>query len=354
MKMVIAGGGTGGHLFPALALATEVKKRGGEVLLLGSGRKIEKLALSQTAFPVKFLKAEGILGRRWHQKLRAGLMLLKATLKAFHILRKFSPQMVFGVGGYASFPALVAAKILRLKTALHEQNAVAGQTNLVLARLVDRVFVTFPSSVRYFPPQKTIVSGMPLREEVLKKYPKEHKGFGLLVLGGSQGARFINQLFIKIAPELKKLKGLFFIHQTGERDFERVKKAYEEAGLKAKVYPFIKEMGWAYSQADLVISRAGAASVAEICALKKPCVLIPYPYAIKDHQAANAKVLVEAGGALMLREEEISPPKFGELLHHLADDHLQREKMAQNLDGILPQNALEIILTETEALAGNA
>jgi len=354
MRMVIAGGGTGGHLFPALALAEEVKRRGGEILLLGSGRKIEKMALSETAYSVRFLRAEGISGRRWYQKIRAGMKLSSATLKALQILRDFSPQVVFGVGGYASFPTLMAAKILGLKTALHEQNAIPGRANLVLGRLVDRVFVTFPSSARFFSSSKVTVSGMPLRKEIFKEYRRVHGGFGLLVIGGSQGARFINELFMKLAPELRELQGLFFIHQTGEKDFSRVKMAYERLGLQAEVHPFIKEMGWAYSQADLVVSRAGAASVAEICALRKPSILIPYPYAIKDHQAANAKVLVQAGGALMFREEEIRPEEFGKLLFELAKDPLRREKMAQNLQNVLPQNALETILAETEALVGNA
>ena len=352
--MVIAGGGTGGHLFPALALAEEIVKRGGEVLLVGSGRKVEEMALADTGLPVKYLQAEGVCGRRFHRKLIAAGKLLSATVRAFSILKSFSPRMVFGVGGYASFPTLLAAKFLGLKTAIHEQNAIPGRANQLLGHLVDRVFVTFPLSARFFPSGKVVVSGMPLREEVLKNYPREHDGFGLLVMGGSQGARFINRLFIELAPKLRELKGLFLIHQTGERDFSAVKKAYEEAGLRAQVFPFIRKMGWAYSQADLVVSRAGAASVAEICALRKPAILVPYPYAIRDHQAANARALVQAGGALMFREEKVEPAAFWQALRDLAENPLRREEMAQNLQNVLPQDALATILEETEVLLGNA
>lgn len=354
MRMVITGGGTGGHLFPALALAAEIKRRGGEVLLLGSGKKIEKMALEEHPYQVAFLKTEGLCGRSPLEKIRATRRLLLATLKALSFLRAFSPQLVFGVGGYASFPALMAGKILGLKTALHEQNALPGRANQVLSRLVDRVFVTFPSSARFFPSKKVVVSGMPLRREVLKEYPREHKGFGLLVTGGSQGARFLNRLFMELAPELSSFEDLFLIHQTGEKDFLEVRRTYEKVGLKARVYPFIKEMGWAYSQADVVVSRAGAATVAELVFLKKPSLLIPYPYAIRDHQAANARVLVQAGGAFMFREEEIKPQEFLRLLKGLAEEPSRRSEMAQKLQNILPQNALEIIVAETEVLAGNA
>ncbi len=354
MKMVIAGGGTGGHLFPALALAEALTARGGEVLLLGSGRYIEKLAVANGPYPVRFLAAEGVMGKRLGGKLKALVKLLRATGQALKILRAFNPQVVFGVGGYASFPALLAAKILRLKTAFHEQNLIPGRANLVLSRLVDRIFITFPQTARYFPASKVIHSGMPVRAEVVKKYPRIHEGLGLLVTGGSQGARFINHLFIRLAPELAKLPGLFLLHQTGEVDFEEVKKAYETSGLKAQVYPFIKKMGWAYAQADLVVCRAGAATVAELCRLKKPAILIPYPYAIRDHQAENARFLVEAGAALMFREEEIEPQTFRETLLSLLRNEAKRREMAQKLEKLLPEEALQIILTETEAMVAHA
>ena len=354
MRMVIAGGGTGGHLFPGLALAEAVRERGGAVLLLGSGRRIEKMALGKTPYPVRFLPAEGVAGKSPVRKARALLKILLATQKAVGILRDFSPQVVFGVGGYASIPALLAAKLLGIKTAFHEQNALPGRANLFLSKIVDQIFVTFPSSVRYFPRQKVVLSGMPVRKEILKKHPRLHRGTGLLVTGGSQGAHFLNRLFMDLAPRLKEIPGLYLIHQTGEKDLSAVKETYRRWGVEAEVKPFIEEMGLAYAQADLVVCRAGASTVAEVCRLRKPAVFIPYPYAVRDHQAENARVLVQAGGALMFREKEIEPESFWETIKALLKDQARRHLMSQRLKGLLPENALEIILQKTEALAAHA
>ncbi len=354
MRMIIAGGGTGGHLFPALALAEAVRARGGKVLLLGSGRQIERMALDRGPYPVKFLPTEGVAGRNFWGKARALAKLLWATWKALMILRTFEPQLVFGVGGYASLPSLLAARLRGVKAAIHEQNALPGRANLFLARLVHRIFVTFPSSASYFPRQKVVVSGMPIRGEVRREYPREHEGPGLLVTGGSQGARFLNKLFVSLAPELARVPGLYLIHQTGPRDYEWVQAAYRRAGLRAEVRPFITEMGWAYAQADLVVCRAGAATVAELCYLRKPAILVPYPFAINDHQAANAQFLVRAGGAVMWREEEIEPAPFKETLLNLLQDHRRLRAMARNLENLLPEDALAIILRETEALVAHA
>ena len=354
MRMVIAGGGTGGHLFPGLALAEAVRDRGGAVLLMGSGRRIEKMALKKAPYPVKFLPAEGVAGKGPVGKARALLKLLLATRKAVGILKDFAPQVVFGVGGYASIPALLAAKLLGIRTALHEQNALPGRANLFLSRMVDLIFVTFPSSERHFPKRKVILSGMPVRKEVLKKHPRLHQGLGLLVTGGSQGAQFLNRLFIKLAPRLKEMPGLYLIHQTGEKDFEAVKEAYRRQGIRAEVKPFIEDMGLAYAQADLVVCRAGASTVAEVCLLRKPAVFIPYPYAVRDHQAENARVLVKTGGALMFRESEIEPESFWKTIKALLKDKEKRHLMSQRLEGLLPENALEIILQRTEALVAHA
>ncbi len=354
MRMVIAGGGTGGHLFPALALAEEVTGRGGEVLLMGSGRKIEQIALEKTPYQVKPLPVEGVFGRSIPGKFRALGKMIWATFVSTRAIKRFAPQLVFGVGGYASVPTLLAAKLLGIKSALHEQNTIPGRANLFLARLVDRIFVTFPETRRYFPKEKTIVSGMPIRKG-LRRGRREHEGIGLLVTGGSQGARTINEAVLEISPALfQAVPELFLVHQTGSADYERVKKAYQERSLKAIVLPFIKDMAWAYAQADVVLARAGAATVAELCYLKKPAILIPYPYAVADHQRENARFLVKAKGALMFLENELTPAKLLKALTELLTDADRRRAMSQKLSGLLPENALSIIYKEMEALAAYA
>ncbi len=355
MRLVIAGGGTGGHLFPGLALAEEITARGGEVLFVGCGRKIEELVLSDVPFQVKTLSAEGLLGRPFLKKISASFKMLISFSKALNILRSFRPQGVFGVGGYASVPTILAAKVLRLPCAIHEQNSIPGLANRLLGRLVSKIFVSFPSTDRYFPMKKVIFSGNPVRRKVLEPRQREHQGLGLLITGGSQGARALNRLMLKIIPELfKRFSNLFVIHQTGFQDKELVVSTYEKHGIHVKVYPFIQDMAWAYAQADLVICRAGATTIAELCALGKPAIYIPFPYATHGHQEKNAKILVEHGAGLMFREKDLSPEELLEAASWLLRDREKRQKMAKAAKNLFPKNALEIIISEMEALLTGA
>ncbi len=355
MKILLAGGGTGGHLFPALALAEAVKARGGEVLLVGSGRKVEELALSGRDFSVINLSAQGLVGRPLTAKLKAFKSLLAGLSQARRIIRSFSPQVVFGVGGYASFPVLLAAKLSRLPTVIHEQNSIPGLANRFLGRLVKRVFVSFPFSRRYFPRPKTILSGNPVRPEVLRPVKREHRGLGLLVTGGSQGARFLNRLLLEMAPRLlETLPHLYLVHQTGFLDYELVSASYRGQGFKAQVSPFFRDMAWAYAQADLVLCRAGATTIAELAALGKPAILVPFPHATHGHQEMNARLVAEAGGGLFFREKEIEVEEMTKVLLDLLRDKARREEMARQMKGFMPQNALEIILSETEAMVAHA
>ena len=355
MKILIAGGGTGGHLFPALALAEAVKAKGGEVLLVGSGRKIEELALAQRDFKTICLSGEGLVGRPLTAKFRALKRLLTSLREARRIIKSFLPRVVFGVGGYASFPVVLAAKMSGLPTAIHEQNSIPGLANRVLGRLATRVFISFKSAARYFSPEKTIFSGNPVRPELFRLPPRQHEGLGLLVTGGSQGARFINRLVVEMVPRLfEALPDLFLIHQTGFNDQELVAASYRSHGFRARVYPFIKDMAWAYAQADLVLCRAGATTIAELSALGKPAIFIPFPYATHGHQEENARLVVERGGGLMYREGEVNAESLASALVALLKDRERRLEMGQRIKGLMPHNALEIILAETEALLHHA
>ncbi|OAG27991.1 undecaprenyldiphospho-muramoylpentapeptide beta-N-acetylglucosaminyltransferase [Thermodesulfatator autotrophicus] len=348
MRVVITGGGTGGHLFPALAVAEEIVARGGKVLLVGSGRKIEKLVATKTPYQVSYLPVEGVLGRSMGSKIRAMAKMFLATGKALKILKRFSPQVVLGVGGYASVPIMLAASLLKIKRAIHEQNAIPGRANLLLAKLAHRIFITFPESQAYFSGKRTVITGLPIRKE-LTCGQREHDGIGLLVTGGSQGAHRLNKLVAEIFPRLvEKVPAVRLFHQTGERDFNWVKEAYRPFLERVVVKPFFHDMGWAYAQADLVLARAGASTVAEVAILQKPAVFIPYPYAINDHQFYNAQVLVRREGAFVMRENELSEEKLLHTLSSLLADEERRQKMARNLSGVLPENATERIVKELE------
>ncbi|QJA05758.1 undecaprenyldiphospho-muramoylpentapeptide beta-N-acetylglucosaminyltransferase [Thermosulfurimonas marina] len=351
MRWVIAGGGTGGHLFPALALAEALVARGREVMILGCGRRVEALALSGVPYPVATISGEGFLGRGLWGKTRALARLLWGVLQALRILRRWSAEVVFGTGGYASVPALGAGFLLRLPLGLHEPNAVPGLANRLLGHLVQRIFVTYPDTREHFPSAKVRVSGTPVRASLLEERPREHSGPGLLVLGGSQGARTLNRLLVETAPELyRRLPDLYLLHQTGERDFGWVKEAYRKKGLPVEVRAFIRDMAWAYAQADLVVTRAGASTVAELCALGKPALYIPYPYATHRHQEANARTVVERGGGLLFQEAELSPEIFVETVGDLLLRPAKLSEMGRRARELFRPGATETIIEEMEAL----
>jgi len=311
VRVIIAGGGTGGHLFPGVAIAEEWLRRNEEnqVLFVGTKRGIEKKVLPDLGYDLKLLNVEGIKGRGL---IRSGLALLKlpgSLFQSMEIIRSFRPDIVIGVGGYASGPAVAAARLMGIRTAIAEQNSIPGLTNRILGRFVDRIFLSFADGGKVFPAKKTQISGNPIRAAFFSGKPVVEKvsdQFSLLIFGGSQGAHAINSAIQAALPFLQPLKGsLSILHQTGEQDCGSMSAAYAEQGFHARAVPFIMDMAAAYGPADLVICRAGATSIAEITAIGKAAILIPFPYAIGDHQTENAKVLIQAGAAVMIPEKEL-------------------------------------------------
>jgi len=311
IRVIIAGGGTGGHLFPGVAIAEELLRRNSEnrILFVGTKRGIEKRVLKELGFHLKLLNVEGIKGRGMIRSLLALSKLPGSLLQSVGIIRSFRPDMVIGVGGYASGPAVMAARLMGIRTAIAEQNSIPGLTNRILSRFVDRIFLSFADGGKWFSAKKTVVSGNPIRAAFFNGKPVVEKAsdqFSLLVFGGSQGAHAINSAIQDALPFLQPLKGiLHIVHQTGERDCQSMSDAYDAQGFSARVVPFIRDMAVAYEAADLLICRAGATSIAEITAMGKAAILIPFPYAIGDHQTENAKVLLKAGAAVMIPEKEL-------------------------------------------------
>jgi UDP-N-acetylglucosamine--N-acetylmuramyl-(pentapeptide) pyrophosphoryl-undecaprenol N-acetylglucosamine transferase len=314
--MVIAGGGTGGHLFPGIAVAEEFLRRdpGNRILFIGTERGLEKRILGSMGFPLRTIPAEGIKGRGPARAAGALGKIPAGLFASFRILREFDPAIVLGVGGYASGPAVLAARLMGTATAIAEQNAFPGLTNRILGRFADRIFLSFAASRRWFPEHRTQVTGNPIRAAFLAgKTPAGKSGprFTVLIFGGSQGAHAINRFVGEALAGLGHMKDrLRFIHQAGEKDREQVETAYREGGFAAEVVPFIVDMAAAERAADLLICRAGATSIAEITAGGKAAILIPFPFAVNDHQTKNAEILVRAGAAEMIAEKDLS----GELL----------------------------------------
>jgi len=310
LRVVVAGGGTGGHLFPGLAVAGEITKRceGARVLFVTGMRKMESEIISRSGFEQASIAVEGMKGRGW----RGALVLLKLPWSFFQclaVMREFKPHLVFGVGGYSSGPVCVSAKVLGIPSAVHEQNSFPGVTNRLLCRVVDRVFISFEESREHFSAGSLHFTGNPIREQFQEAKPQDRKDprFTILAVGGSQGARAINDALVDALVIMKERgMSLRVIHQTGHADYERVLARYREKGLHGDVTAFIQDMAGAYGQADLVVSRAGAGAIFELAALGKPSILIPYPFAANHHQEANAGVLVKAGGAEMMLQDALN------------------------------------------------
>ncbi|HWV38455.1 MAG TPA: undecaprenyldiphospho-muramoylpentapeptide beta-N-acetylglucosaminyltransferase [Vulgatibacter sp.] len=349
MKMVIAGGGTGGHLFPGIALAEEVVTRhpANEVLFVGTARGLEARVVPQQGFPVELVEVTGVKGKGLLGLVRAMWMLPRAIARCMSILRESRADIVVGVGGYASFPMVVAAFLRGTPTAIQEQNALPGLTNRLLGRIADAVFVAFDEAASFFPVRKVQNVGNPIRKALMENFlrPQErHDRFRILVFGGSQGARAINAAAVEAARSLAPLRDrLRILHQTGAADREATQAAYDEAGIEAEVVEFIDDMSHAYARSDLVICRAGATTLAELTVCKKAAVLIPFPYAADNHQEVNARSLVDQGAALMILQRDLSGERLADEVRALVDDpeRLRRmEKAAGRLGR--PEAAKEI------------
>jgi len=316
LRWVVAGGGTGGHVTPALALAERIRARGDEVEIVGSDRGLETRLVPEAGFPLVALPARQVMGRGALARAGALLSLLPATRRAIGALRAFRADLVVSVGGYASMPAVAAASLLRLPVALVEPNAIPGRANRLAARVAALVFVQFEEAAAVFrriaPAERVLAPGIPLRSALVEAFahapPRRAPAapFRLLVFGGSQGARQLNDALCGAAPALAEA-GVEVFHQTGEADRERVAAAYAAAGVDAEVVAFESQMPRRYRWADVAVCRSGALTVAELALAGLPALLVPYPFAADDHQAANARALADAGAARVLDAAHLGP-----------------------------------------------
>lgn len=358
VRVMIAGGGTGGHLFPGLAVAEEVMARDTEhvVGFVGTARGIEARLVPEAGYDLSLLdvirlKGGGLLG--W---IRGLLRLPKALLQSLRILRSFAPDVVVGVGGYASGPLVLMAALTGRRTMVLEQNAVAGFTNRILGRFADRVVLTFEQAGSAFPSRKVRALGNPIRrtirEAICGATPLADEQAGeamrVLVFGGSQGARALNQTLPKVFAAVER--PLEILHQTGSADHDAVSQSYAELELKAEVTEFITDMAGAYAWCDLAICRAGATSVCELAVAGVPSLLVPFPFAADDHQTANATALVEAGAALMVPQHSMEVQSLALRLRELEADRGRLQRMAEAARGLGRPEAAQAVVDEIEAL----
>ncbi|MBI3185530.1 MAG: undecaprenyldiphospho-muramoylpentapeptide beta-N-acetylglucosaminyltransferase [Myxococcales bacterium] len=349
MRVLIAGGGTGGHVFPGIALAEEVSTRHpkNDVIFVGTERGLEAKLVPSAGYKLEAIRVRGLKRVGFLRMLVALFALPLAFVESWRILRRHRPDVVVGVGGYSSGPVVLAAWMQGVPTAVQEQNALPGLTNRILGRFVRAVFIAFEEARRFFPERKVHLIGNPVRRKLLDNYLRSsmpHERFTVLVFGGSQGAKAINALVLQAIEHLCDLKGeLHFVHQTGKSNVEAVRQGYQERGYSAEVLEFIEDMSAAYARAELVVCRAGATTLAEVTVCKKACILIPFPHATDDHQAVNASALVSAGAALMFREHEVDGKTLAEQIRQLKVDPGRLRRM-EKMSGMLgrPEAAKEL------------
>lgn len=331
MKILIAGGGTGGHLFPGLAVAEELSSRGHEVRFVGTARGIEARAVPQAGYELDLIDISGLKGSGFRGLFKGLYRVPKSYAQSLSILRRRKPDLVVGVGGYASGPMVLAAAFSRRPTAILEQNSVPGVTNRTLGKFVKRIFGAFETARKHFPKTKYVLVGNPVRKRIRERVLNnvENSGGGILVVGGSQGAHAVNELVFAAMQILQQLGGApAIVHQTGEKDREDLARRYAEAGIAADVRAFIDDMGAAYRGAALVVARAGASTLAELTMVGMPSILIPFPFAADDHQTVNAEELAERGAAVVLPQKATTPAKLAEVIRTLLNDEEQRRKMS--------------------------
>lgn len=354
MRAILAGGGTGGHVIPALAIAQELQKQyGAEVLFIGTARGIENRLVPTAGFPLRLVEVGALNRVSLATRLKTLFTLPRAVWESRRILSEFAPQVVIGVGGYASGPAMLAAVLSGIPTLAFEPNVVPGFANRVIGPMVSAGAVHFPETARYF--RRPEVTGVPVRQaffEIAGK-PANSATPTLLVFGGSQGAHAINQALLESVDALRaRVPEIHIVHQTGERDYNDAQAAYGRLGGSVEVHRFIDDMPAFFARADLLVCRSGASTVAEIAAAGKPAVFVPFPRAADDHQKRNAEALERAGAALMLEESSLSRERLVEMVGSLLGDKARLQRMGEAARKLSHPNAARDIASMAARLAG--
>ncbi len=358
LRVVIAGGGTGGHLYPGIAVAREIVSRRPDAVVsfAGTARGLEQRIVPREGFPLDLLRSGGLKGKSLADRLRGAALIPASLTDAWRIISARKPGLVIGVGGYSSGPVVLVAALRRVPTMVLEQNAVPGLTNKLLARVVGAAAVTFEQTREFFG-AKAFVSGNPVRPEFLEEAGSSRESNAddevrVLIFGGSQGAHAINVAVVEAAEELAAVRPrLRLTHQTGDRDVEMVRAGYQRAGLAAEVEPFLYDMGRRIRTADLIVCRAGATTLSEIAAAGKAAILIPLPTATDDHQRRNAEALASQGAADVLLQSAMVPGVLADRVRRLAADADARRRMSAAVRAFANPDAARRIVDRALELA---
>ncbi|MBI4665889.1 MAG: undecaprenyldiphospho-muramoylpentapeptide beta-N-acetylglucosaminyltransferase [Nitrospinae bacterium] len=334
MKVIITGGGTAGHVYPGVAVAKELlaRRAGVEILFVGAVNGVETRLVPQEGFAIETLDVAGIKGKGFLSRVSALAKLVKGVGQAREIMGNFKPDVILGCGGYASGPVGLAAVLAGTPLAVAEQNAAPGLTNRWLGKIAQKVFVTWPGSESFFPGGKGIVTGNPIRPEFFTvQRRRQDSRLGILVVGGSLGASSMNTAMMEAVQTMDAFAGsISVVHQTGAKDIERVKKAYINARFRWEASAFYADMPQRLADADIVISRAGAGAVAEICAVGRPAVYVPFPHAADDHQTKNAQAMAQAGAALVVRDQGLNGAAIAGMVEKFLNDRAGLAQMGES------------------------
>jgi UDP-N-acetylglucosamine--N-acetylmuramyl-(pentapeptide) pyrophosphoryl-undecaprenol N-acetylglucosamine transferase len=358
MRVLIAAGGTGGHIYPGIAVAKEVLRRdpSSTVRFVGTAKGLENRLVPQAGFELSLIESAGLKNVGAAGKLKGLLLLPKSFLAARRLIKEFRPDIVIGAGGYVSGPVLMTAALMRIRTLVMESNALPGFTNRRLALFVDAAAVSFDESLRYFR-GKGVVTGNPVRREFfeIKQKERDPARFSLLVFGGSQGARAINEALVAALPLLERHKDvLSIVHQTGEADFEKVRGGYDAAGWteRADVRKYIDDMVVRFGESDLVVCRAGATTTAELIASGKASLMVPFPFAADDHQRKNAEALERAGASRMVLQQDANGERLAQEISELVENPDRVTRMEEAARALARGDAAQAAVDLMEKLAG--
>ncbi|MGH7885512.1 MAG: undecaprenyldiphospho-muramoylpentapeptide beta-N-acetylglucosaminyltransferase [Thermodesulfobacteriota bacterium] len=347
MKVIIAGGGTGGHVFPAISIAEEILARSSknEVLFVGTEKGFEKKLLPLKGYKIEYITSGGLIGKNPVEQAKGLYFAFKGVFSSIKILKEFKPDVVIGVGGYASGPTVLSAFLSFIPTAVCEQNSIPGFTNRLLSRFVKRVFITFENSKKYFPERKTFLTGNPIRKDLTaasKIDQKDRNIINILILGGSQGSKKLNEDIPGCFSKINNKK-IIITHQTGEKDYNMVKNTYCKSDIDANVYKFIDNMKEVYDKTDLIICRSGAGTISEITAMGIPSILVPFSHAAHDHQLLNAMFLEKKGAAIIIEENNLNSEALTRALNKIFNNN-NIKKMSEISKALgKPQAASEIV-----------
>lgn len=351
-RVLIAAGGTGGHIYPGIAVAKELMHRDetSEVLFVGTAKGLETRIVPENGFQLSVIKSTGLKNVGLKGKIRGMMILPKSFLEAWKLIRDYRPNVVIGAGGYVSGPVLLTAALMGRRTLVMDSNALPGFTNRKLAKFVDKAALTFEDAVPFFG-KKAVVTGNPVRGEFFDiEFEEPHSPLRLLVFGGSQGSQAINRAVTAAAEFLDK-SAVSIVHQTGEADHETVSAEYEAAGWNADVRPYITNMVDSFREADLIICRAGATTCAEVAAAGKPAIMIPLPTAADDHQRKNAEALVRAGAAEMILQSELTGKSLADKIDGLRTDPERLVEMSRSARKLARPDAAAATVDIIEELA---